>query len=151
MSKEIVDGIRNAIEEAQRAKNSREEREAARKQTAELAREEQQRALIARNEERLRATGIVALFEELRDSKVLTMNKEGDPTTIEWNSDKKGISIEFDQHHLRGSFLQEVVDRLEARISGSGELQIGEHVMKQGEELANVVKNEILRIKGLRE
>ena len=157
MNKEAVDGIRNAIEEAKRARKLREEREAARKRTAELTKEEQQQALIARNEARLKATGVVALFQELRDSGVLTIKKDV-PAEIKWSSDRLKITIEFDE----GTYQQEIGDwpgfedrtsneSLSATIKPDGSFWIGGRTMKPGEELGEVVRDEILRLKGLKE
>lgn len=157
MSKEIVDGVRRAIEEAQREKNLREEREAARKHREVLRREAEQQALIARNEVELRATGVVALFEELRDSKTLTMSEMSVPAKIDWSPGKTIISISFDEYDYfqpdsdGGGETITTSRTLDAAVLASGDLMIGRHVMKRGEKLGDVVRDEILRLKGLKE
>jgi len=156
MSKEIVVGIGRAIEEAQEAKILREEQEIVKRQAESLGQEAEHQVLIVRNEARLRASGVVDLFEELRDKKVLTMFKTGDPATISWDSDKTEIVIEFDKfgYYLPdsdGSRWTKRTKHLRAEISENGGLKIGEHEMKQGERLEDVVRDEILRLKGLRE
>ena len=160
MSKETVAGIGRAIEEAQREKNLKEEQEAVKRKAEALRLEAERQALIAQNEARLRATGVVGLFEELRDSKVLTMSEAGNPAEIRWNSDNTEISIKFDiEEHFtpdpdHGGYMSTgfFPKSLDAEISEkTGKLIIGPHVMKRGEKLEDVVRNEILRLKGLRE
>lgn len=156
MSKETVAGIKQAIEEAQRAKNLREQQEAAKRQAESLRLKAEKNAWIAQNEARLRATGVVALFEELRDSRVIQMNDAGNPATISWNFDNTQISINFDEYsymdHGYGEVAQETtgVKTLEATISGN-RLVIGKHRMSQRTKLVKltrVVANEIIRLKG---
>lgn len=71
MSKETVAGIARAIAEAKGARNLRDQQETAGRQVESVRQEAERQALIARNEARLRATGVVDLFEALRDSGVL--------------------------------------------------------------------------------
>ena len=123
MSKESVDRIRQAIEEAQKSKDIRERQRAIEKQAEADRREAERQALIVQNEARLRATGVVDLFEALRDSGLLKLSEErqietttthrsfwkeweestvkiidAEPAVIGWSSDKRGISIEFDSY-----------------------------------------------------
>jgi len=185
MSKETVAQIGKAITEAQRAKSLRKQQEASKQQAETLKQEAEKQALIARNEARLRATGVVGLFEELRDSGTLKFEKGGPfeehttvnflgiewpvvkmrtvndtPAIIQWEPDRLGISIEFDRHYTyegqdwEDDTIAVYYPRkrlLEAKITEEGVLQIGQHKMKPGEELEDVVRDEILRLKGLRE
>lgn len=164
MSKETVAGIGKAIQDAQRAKELREQQEAAKRQAESLRQEARHQALFARNEASLRATGVVGLFEELRDSKVLTMTKGGDQAIINWDpdriltsdQDRTVISIEFDEHVVErtGSDYNNGYDTrtlsLSASLSKYGTLQVNGHLMEPGEKLEDVVRDEILRLKGLK-
>lgn len=166
MSKEIVAEIEKAIEEAQKAKILREEQEASKREAESRGQKAREKALIAQNEARLRATGVVELFEGLRDSKTLTLFKADDPATADdpakilWgNSDKTVIHIEFDRYILDGYVPNPDGEDggptrckfIEATISRNGNLQINEHEMKPGEKLGDVVRDEILMLKGLKE
>ena len=179
MSKETVARIGKAIEEGQRDKNLREEQEAARQRAEALRREAEWQTLCAQNEAMLRATGVVDLFEELRDSRVVKLSKEPvfelrrekgfwgvretkvkisdyTPASITWCLEKSEILIDFDG----GGYYENSRERsgwisthlqLTARILGNGELLINRHEMKPGEKLEDVVRDEILRVKWLKE
>lgn len=156
MSKETVVRIRKAIEEAQGAKKLRDQQEATKREAEALRLRTERQALINRNEARLRATGVVGLFEELIDSNVLTMSKDGDPAEIEWNSAKTRIVIAFDKfvhYEPDGDGHSQKVElriSLRARISVKGRLQINDHEMTREERLEDAVRDEILRLKGLK-
>lgn len=182
MSKETVAQIGKAIEEAQGAKDLREQQEAARREAEEFRQGTEYQALIAQNEARLRATGVVALFEELRDSGTLKLEEkmrvEIHSTKsflgIEWPvveeriEDYKpaiitlygnGIRMEFDKgyYYVGKSFEDQETavyyprtSFLVAEITESGVLKINEHEMKPEERLGDVVRDEILREKGLK-
>lgn len=153
MSKEIVTEIRQAIEETQRAKNLREEQEASIQRAKKLKEETEEQALMARNEARLRATGVVELFEEFSEVVALT-SEVGNQVIIVWNPDKTEIAMKFDRRNpytgaepetIR-TILSKSEKHLVAKILESGELMINEHVMKKGESLEHAVSDAMMEV-----
>jgi hypothetical protein len=188
MNKEFATKLEKATKEAQEKLLLRKEQETATKKAEELKQETEKQMLLEENKARLRATGVVTLFEMLRDSGIIRFTEEpiferrtkrsfggaegGEkvkitdytPAKIEWDDDNLGIKIEFDHKVTFGFFDTERVPgsggweprystdcTLRARITKEGELQIGEHVIKQEEELNDVTINEILKLRGLKE
>lgn len=74
MSKETLADISTNVQKAIAEAEARKAQEAVRQEKEETRREAERQALLAQNEARLRATGIVDLFEQLRDSGVLRMS-----------------------------------------------------------------------------
>lgn len=157
-----MDEIRKSIEGAQKAQQSKEKQLAAARQAEKIKKEQLRQAQIAENERKLKATGVVELFKELRDSKVLTWSEDYSDlhAHICWNIDKTQVDIQFD-HRIeeshqpdtdRGGYYTQTYEChrvISARISENGNLTINDHIMKPKEKLENVVKMEILRLKGL--
>lgn len=168
MIKEDITKIQEAIKQATapRLVEARRLKKEEKRKSQEI---ENQRRL---NETKLRSTGVVDLFIQLRDSKTLTlydgfelMNgtpspfKDGTelpyatPATVTFSDDHSRISINFDKH-ISGRFYTSKEDcpqfidhSLNAQISAQGQLAINNKIVNN--DLVEVVKQSILEQKGL--
>lgn len=97
-SRDDVERVRRVIIASQKVKERRVEVEAVEKRRTETEEGSRHEAEVRANEARLRATGIVDLFNALRDSRTVVLT-EKEPAVVRFcNDDHSMLAIEFDKH-----------------------------------------------------
>lgn len=177
MADERVRRIAEAVTRAQVTRDLQVRQSLATHQAREAAEKAQKEVIRAQNIERLRATGVVDLFEGLRDAGILKYDEKpvygyrkkphwllGDvddwtkisdytPARVEFLSDGTGVSIifnggiDYEEFTEKGS--HEYHQSIEASLGNDGGLRINGKKLEGEETAGGVVEKEVLRAKGL--